>query len=82
VEIIAAATIYGLFSSFLLFPYLGLPRRMQWAAMTLLVAELVAVGLYGYYSLQAGRAVAMLDVPLLSAALILLGMTHAVRVAR
>ena len=81
-EIIAASTIYGLFSSFLLFPYLGLPRRLQWAAMSLLVAELVALGLASYYSLRAGRTLASLDVPLLSAALILLAMTRAVRVAR
>jgi hypothetical protein len=82
VEIIAASTIYGLFSSFLVFPYLGLPRRLQWAAMTLLAAEFLAVGLYGWYRLEAGRAAATLDVPLLSAALILLGMIRAVRVAR
>jgi hypothetical protein len=82
VEIIAASTIYGLFSSFLVFPYLGLPRRLQWAAMTLLAAEFLAVGLYGWYSLEAGRAAATLDVPLLSAALILLGMIQAVRMAR
>ena len=78
-EIIAASTIYGLFSSFLLFPYLGLPRRLQWAAMSLLVAELVALGLASYYSLRAGRALATLDVPVLSAALILLAV---MRVAR
>ena len=82
VEIIAASTIYALFSSFLLFPHLGLPRRLQWAAMTLLTAELLALGLYGYYSVRAGRAVATLDVPVLSAALIVLGMMRAVRVAR
>jgi hypothetical protein len=80
VEIIAASTIYGLFSAFLLFPHLGLPRRLQWAAMTLLTAELLALGAYGYYSLQAGRAVATLDVPVLSLALIALGMMRAVRV--
>jgi hypothetical protein len=81
VEIIAASTIYGLFSSFLLFPYLGLPRRLQWAAMTLLISELVALGLYSYWSLEAGRALATLDLPLLSAALVLLGMMRAVRVS-
>jgi hypothetical protein len=82
VEIIAASTIYGLFSSFLLFPHLGLPRRLQWAAMTLLCAELLALGLYGYYSVQAGRAVATLDVPVLSAGLIAVGMMRAVQVDR
>jgi hypothetical protein len=82
VEIIAAATIYGLFSAFLLFPYLGLPRRLQWAAMTLLGAELSALGLYSYYSVQAGRTLAEIDVPLLSLALIGLGMMRAVQVSR
>lgn len=81
-EIIAASTIYLLFSAFLLFPYLGLPRRLQWAAMTLLCAELAALGLYSYYRMQAGRTLAEVDVPLLSLALIALGMMRAVRVAR
>jgi hypothetical protein len=74
VEIIAASTIYGMFSAFLLFPHLGLPRQLQWAAMTLLTAELFALGLYSFYSLRIGRAAATLDVPVLSAALIVLGM--------
>jgi hypothetical protein len=82
VELIAAATIYFLFSAFLLFPYLGLPRRLQWAAMTLLCAELFALGAYSYYRLQAGRTLAHIDVPVLSVALITLGMMRAVQVAR
>jgi hypothetical protein len=81
VEIIAAGTIYALFSSFLLFPYLGLPRRAQWAAMTLLCAELLALGLYSYFSAGVGRVAAEVDVPVLSAALIALGMMRAVQVA-
>jgi hypothetical protein len=81
VELIAAGTIYALFSAFLLFPHLGLPRRLQWAAMTLLCAELLALAIYSYYSVQAGRAAATLDVPVLSLALIALGMMRAVQVA-
>jgi hypothetical protein len=74
VEIIAAATIYGLFSAFLLFPYMGLPRQLQWAAMSLLSAELFALGLYGFWSLALGRALATRDVPVLGAGLVVLGM--------
>jgi hypothetical protein len=80
VEIIAASTIWALFSSFLLFPYVGLPRRLQWAAMTLLCAELSALALSSYWSAAVGRAAATRDVPVLSAALIGLGMMRAVRV--
>jgi hypothetical protein len=77
VKIIAAGTIYALFSSFLLFPYMGVPRRLPWAAMTLLTLELFALGLYSYFGVETGRALATVDVPLLSAALIVLGMMHA-----
>ena len=76
-RVIAAVTIYAMFSAFLLFPHLGLPRRLQWAAMTLLAAELFALGLYSFYSLRIGRAVATLDVPVLSAALIVLAIRAA-----
>jgi hypothetical protein len=81
VEIIASGTIYALFSAFLLFPYLGLHRRLQWAAMTLLCAELLALGLYSFYRAAVGRTFATIDVPVLSAALIALGMIRAMRVA-
>lgn len=81
-EIIAASTIYGLFSAFLLFPYLGLPRQLQWAAMSLLTAELFALGLYSFYNSQVGRALAMRDVPVLGAGLILLGMFAPIMPAR
>jgi hypothetical protein len=81
VEIIAASTIWGLFSAFLLFPYLGLHRRLQWAAMTLLCAELFALALDSYYSAGFGRAAATVDVPVLSLALIGVAMVRAVRVA-
>lgn len=82
-EIIAASTIWGLFSCFLLFPHLGLPRRLQRAAMTLLCAELFALGMYSYGSraiAAVGRGAATLDVPLLSVALVALAVMHGVRV--
>jgi hypothetical protein len=83
VEIIWASTIWALFSCFLLFPHLGLPRRLQWAAMTLLVSELVMLGAYSYGNhaiSRIGRGAASLDVPLLSVALIALAIMRGVRV--
>jgi hypothetical protein len=82
VEIIAAGTIYGMFSAFLVFPHLGLDRRLQWAAMTLLSCELLALALYSYYRVQVGRVAAEIDVPVLSLALLAVGMMRAVQVAR
>lgn len=73
-EVIASITIYCLFSAFLLFPHMGLPRQLQWAAMSLLTAELFALGLYGFYSFALGRALATRDVPVLGAGLVVLGM--------
>jgi hypothetical protein len=83
VEIIWASTIWALFSCFLLFPLLGVPRRLQWAAMTLLLAELLMLGAssYGNHAVsELGRGAASLDVPLLSVALIALAIMRGVRV--
>jgi hypothetical protein len=83
VEIIWASTIWGLFSCFLIFPLLGMPRRMQWAAMTLLGAELFMLAMYSYGGhavATIGRGAATLDVPLLSVALLALAMMRGVRV--
>jgi hypothetical protein len=84
VEIIWASTIWGLFSCFLLFPHLGLPRRLQWAAMTLLSAELVLLGMYSYGGhavAELGRGGASLDVPLLGIALLALAIMRGWRAA-
>ena len=86
-ELIAGTTIWGLFSCFLLFPLLRLPRRLSWAAMTLLVAELFALGAWSYGSrtcverpcgaaAEAGRTAATIDIPLLSLALLVLAGLH------
>jgi hypothetical protein len=83
VEIIWASTIWGLFSCFLLFPLLGLPRRLQWAAMTLLCAELLMLLCLAYGNAtvsRIGRGAASLDVPLLSVALLALAIMRAVPV--
>ena len=73
VELAAAVTIWAMFTSFLLFPMLGLPAAMHRSAMTLLSAELIALALHGYAGpalAAAGRSMATIDVPLLSAALL------------
>jgi hypothetical protein len=83
VEITATATIWAMFSCFLLFPLLGLPRLMQRTAMALLVAELVALAMWSYGSedclqrpcsavAETGRTAAALDIPVLSAGLVVL----------
>ena len=54
VEITAAATIWGMFACFLLFPHLGLPAVFHRTAMALLVAELLALMIWSYG--RAGRA--------------------------
>lgn len=82
-EIIWAGTIWALFACFLLFPHLGLPRRLQWAAMTLLAGELLMLGAYSYGDdavSRIGRGAASIDVPLLSIALIALAIMRGVRV--
>jgi hypothetical protein len=80
--LVATATVYGLFCCYIIFPIAGLPARMHRLAMTLLVAEMVAVGLWGYFSVdcgpggcgwlaEAGRSAAMLDIPLSGVTLVL-----------
>jgi hypothetical protein len=93
VEIIAAATIWGMFSCFLLFPRLGLPRAFHRTAITLLVAELVALAMWSYGSegclrrpcapvAEAGRSAAAIDIPLLALALVVLAVMLGVRAWR
>jgi hypothetical protein len=93
VQIIAATTIWALFACFLIFPLAGLPRLMQRAAMSLLVAELIALGFWSYGSegcderpcalaAEAGRTAASVDVPLLAVALVLLAVYRGLRAWR
>jgi hypothetical protein len=93
VEIIAAATIWGMFSCFLLFPRLGLPRLLHRTAIKLLVAELVALAMWSYGSegclerpcapaAEAGRSAAAIDIPLLALALVVLAVLLGVRAWR
>ena len=84
-EVTVAATLWGLFSAFLIFPLLGLPRFLHRAAGTLLAAELVAFGIWHFGSegcaarpcapfAETGRTAAALDIPLLSLALLAFAM--------
>jgi hypothetical protein len=90
VELVAALTIWGMFSCYLLFPLAGLPARMHRTAMTLLVAELVALAMWSYGSqgceerpcaaqAELGRTAASVDIPLLAVALVALAVVIAVR---
>jgi hypothetical protein len=89
-EVVALATIWANFSGFLLFPRLGFGAFMHRSAMTLLVAELVALAMWSYGSegcldrpcgtaAETGRTAASVDVPLLSAGLVALALIHGVR---
>jgi hypothetical protein len=93
VEVTATATLWCLFSCFLLFPRLGLPPLMHRTAMTLLVAELVALAMWSYGSedcverpcgeaAELGRTAAAIDVPLLAVALVALAMIRGMRTKR
>jgi hypothetical protein len=93
VEVAATATIWSMFSCFLLFPRLGLPAVLHRTAMTLLVAELVALMMWSYgseecvqrpcaASAEAGRMAAAVDIPLLSLALVAVACISGVRAWR
>jgi hypothetical protein len=92
-EVTATATIWAMFSCFLLFPHLGLPALMHRTAIALLAAELVALAMWSYGSegclerpcgavAELGRTAAALDVPLLSAGLVVLAVIRGVRTWR
>ena len=92
-EVAAAATIWSMFSCFLLFPRLGLPAVLHRTAMTLLTAELVALAMWSYgsegclqrpcaASAEAGRMAAGVDIPLLSLALLVVAGICGVRAWR
>jgi hypothetical protein len=87
VEVVATATIWSMFSCFLLFPRLGLPAVWHRTAMALLAGELVALGAWSYGrpgepAAEIGRQAAGIDVPLLSLALILFAIAHGLRAHR
>ena len=79
VEVIAAATIWILFAGFLIFPMCRLPPLLPGTAAALLAAEFLALmmnGLGGPAVATAGRSLAMVDIPLLSAGLVGAAIMH------
>ena len=77
-ELAAVATIWSMFSCFLLFPRMGLPAVLHQTAMGLLVAELLALMMWSYGSpgapaAEAGRSAAAIDIPLLALGLLVVG---------
>jgi hypothetical protein len=89
-ELVAAATLWGLFSAWLLFPVWGVPDMLRKAAAALLTLEFVTVLAWGYGSegctarpcgagAEAARTAAGLDVPILALALLVLTIAHGVR---
>lgn len=92
-EVTVAATIWGLFSAFLIFPWLGLPRLLQRTVGTLLAAELVALFIWSFGSegcterpcaaaAETGRTAASLDIPLLSLAVLVFAIMRGLRTWR
>jgi hypothetical protein len=75
VELVAFLTIYGMFSCYLLFHVMGLPVLLPRIAMTILMAEVLALAVWSYGSVdcserpcgaaaETARDAAALDVPL------------------
>jgi hypothetical protein len=80
-ELVAAATLWGLFSAWLLFPPLHVPHMLRRAVGALIWAELLALGFWSYGSegcrarpcatlAEVGRAAAGQDIPALSVAVV------------
>jgi hypothetical protein len=92
-ELIAAVTLWGLFSAWLLFPQLGVPRMLRLAVAWLSWLELVAVLVWAFGSedcvrrpcgavAETGRSAAGLDLPLLSVAVLCLAVAYGLRRGR
>jgi hypothetical protein len=90
VLLVMAATLWILFSIWLLFPHLAVPRMLTRAAGTLLALEFVAVTAYGFATencaqrpcspvSEATRTAAGVDLPALTAVVIVLAVAHALR---
>ena len=88
-DLVAAATIWIMFSCFLIFPMLGVPAHLQRSAAGLLASEIVAVLVWRFGSedcvrrpcaplAEAGYTAASVDVPLLAVAVVALAIMHGV----
>ena len=89
-ELVAAATLYGLFSARLLFPLLGVPPMLTTSAAVLMWLEFLAVLTWGYTRedcargscnplAEAARTMVAVDLPALTIAVVALAVAHAVR---
>jgi hypothetical protein len=92
-ELTAAVTLWGMFSAWLLFPQLGVPRMLRLAVGWLIWLELLAVLTWAFGSedcihrpcgalAETGRSAAGLDLPLLSAAVVCLAVAYGLKRAR
>jgi hypothetical protein len=93
VLLVSAATLWVLFSIWLLFPHLAVPRMLTRAAATLLALEFVTVTAYGFATedcthrpcspvSEATRTAAGVDLPGLTVVVIALAVAHAIRLHR
>jgi hypothetical protein len=89
VELVAAATLYGLFSAWMLFPYFGVPRLLISSAAVLAWIEFLAILTWGYTRedcaqgscsalAQAARTAVAVDLPALSTAVVALAVAHGI----
>jgi membrane associated rhomboid family serine protease len=90
VELVASATLYGLFSAWLLFPLFGVRRMLRTSTAVLMWLEFLAVLTWGFtmedcargscsaLAKAAGAAVAV-DLPALATAVVALAVADAVR---
>jgi hypothetical protein len=89
-HLVAAATIWSMFSCFLIFPMLDVPEHLQRSAAGLLASEIVAVLVWRFGSeecvrrpcgalAEAGYEAASVDVPLLAVAVVALAIIHGVK---
>lgn len=92
-ELTAGATLWGLFSAWLLFPHLGAPRMLVRAVAGLIWLELLAVLVWGFGSedcvkrpcsaaAEAGRTAAGLDLPVLAVAVLGMSIAYGLRRGR
>jgi hypothetical protein len=90
VKLVAAATLWCLFSGFLIFPHVGVPALLRTATATLMWLELLAAVTWGFASegcvrrpcsplAETARAAAGLDIPALSLVVLGLVIAHGMR---
>jgi hypothetical protein len=93
VRLVMAAALWGLFSAWLLFPYLGVPRMLRRAIAMLLALEFVTITAWGFATedcvhrpcsavSETTRAAAGIDLPALGAVVVVLAVAYAIRSRR